>query len=353
MSEKPAWVAELKRFEQPSVRKASLQIADTLVPYLALLTIMYFTVVWRLPYWATLLISIPAGGFLVRLFILFHDCCHGSFVPTQRFIKILGNILGVFVFTPFADFRHTHGIHHSTSGNLDRRGVGDVWTMTVDEYAASSLVRRLAYRAFRNPFIMFGLGPLYTFLINHRIPRHIASRAQLMNVLYTDAALAAVVVAASLLIGVKTYVMVQLPVLFFGGMGGIWLFYIQHQFDPAYWARSEEWESMEAALQGSSYYKLPAVLQWFAGNIGYHHVHHLRPRIPNYNLRRCVMETPELQLPDPLTLWPSLKSVRLNIWDERRKTLLSFGEMRRQLRGEKRALLLAKLSAPATPSRPD
>jgi omega-6 fatty acid desaturase (delta-12 desaturase) len=268
----------------------------------------------------------------VRLFIIFHDCSHGSYVRSRFGLQVLGNVLGVIVFTPYSNWRFSHGIHHSTSGNLDRRGVGDIWTMTLQEYAAASRARRILYRFFRNPFVLFGVLPAFSFLVMHRLPNRRTHWNQILSVLLTDAALAGLIVAAGLTIGIKAYLMIQVPVMVLGGAAGVWLFYIQHQFDPSYWTRNENWESMESALQGSSYYKLPKVLQWISANIGSHHIHHLRPRIPNYNLQRCLNETPELQLPDFLSLWRSLKSVRLKVWDEKESVLLSFREATSRLR---------------------
>jgi acyl-lipid omega-6 desaturase (Delta-12 desaturase) len=322
----------MKKFETPDARKVALQLLDTLPPYLGLMVLMYLTMWWHLPYVVTLAIALPAGALLVRLFIIFHDCGHGSYVASPLGQKIIGNILGVLAFTAFADWRRSHGIHHSTSGNLDRRGIGDIWTMTMDEYARSSPFRRLCYRLFRNPFVMFGLGPFFSFIVVHRWPTPGSNLAQTLSVALTNAAIAAIVVACTLTIGIKAYLMIQLPILLLGGAGGVWLFYIQHQFDPSYWARTEEWESMEAAMRGSSWYKLPRLLQWISGNIGFHHIHHLRPRIPNYNLQRCLEETPQLQLKDPLRLWPSLLSVRLKVWDEQWRVLLTLRQVREQLR---------------------
>jgi omega-6 fatty acid desaturase (delta-12 desaturase) len=322
----------MRKFEKPSAGRVALQLLETLPAYLAVLALMHFTMSWHLPYALTFLLAVPGGALMIRLFIFFHDCGHGSYVASPVGRQILGNILGVITFTAFSDWRRSHGIHHSSSGNLDRRGVGDVWTMTMEEYAASSPARRLWYRIFRNPFVMFGLGPFFSFLIVHRWPTRGSNRNQYLSVMMTNAVLAAIIVAVSLTYGIKEYLLIQLPILLVGGAGGVWLFYIQHQFDPSYWARTEEWESMAAAMQGSSYYKLPRVLQWISGNIGFHHIHHLRPRIPNYNLQRCLNETPQLQLPDPLRLWPSLLSVRLKVWDEKQKLLLTLREMKLQLR---------------------
>jgi omega-6 fatty acid desaturase (delta-12 desaturase) len=332
VKEKPAWVADLKRFERTSALKVAWQLLNTLLPYAALLILMYLTMSWKLPYWITFLLALPAGALLVRIFIFFHDCGHGSFVASPIGQKIIGNFLGLFTFSCFSSWRFSHGIHHSTSGNLDRRGVGDVWTMTVDEYAACTPLRRLQYRLFRNPFVMFGLGPFFSFVIIQRLPPRGANRKQVLSVVLVNAVIAGIVVAASLTIGIKAYLLIQMPIMFLGGAAGVWLFYVQHQFDPSYWARTEEWESMDAAMRGASYYKLPRVLQWISGNIGFHHVHHLRPRIPNYNLQAALNATPQLQLPDPLLLWPSLKSVRLKVWDEREKCLLTLREATRQLR---------------------
>ena len=326
-NEKPAWVGEMKRFEKTNPRRAALQLLDTTIPYLAVLTLMYLTMWWHLPYVVTALLAIPAGALMVRNFIIFHDCGHGTFVSSPAMRQIIGNLLGVLTFTAFSDWRRSHGIHQSAAGNLDRRGVGDVWTMTLEEYRSSSPLRRLGYRVFRNPFVMFGLGPLYSFILLHRFPTRGSARNQVISVVLTNLAIAGIIVAAAFTIGIKDYLLIQGPVFFVGGAGGVWLFYIQHQFDPSYWARTVDWDSMAAAMQGSSYYKLPPVLQWISGNIGLHHIHHLRPRIPNYNLQQCLDSTPQLQLPDPLLLGPSLRSVRLKLWDEKRKLLLSFREI--------------------------
>jgi omega-6 fatty acid desaturase (delta-12 desaturase) len=329
---RPTWVSGLNRFEKPVAWKVVVQLVDTVLPFLGLMVLMYMTVGWGLPYWVTLLIAIPAGAFMLRTFIFFHDCCHGSFVASPLALKLIGNVLGVLVLTPFADWRHSHGMHHSTAGNLDRRGIGDVWTMTVDEYAASGWFRKSLYRFYRYPAVMFILGPFLSFVIMNRIPSRDASTARIRSVILTNLALAVIIVAIGLTAGFKAFLMVQLPILLVGGPAGVWLFYVQHQFDPSYWARNGEWESMDAAMLGSSYYKLPAALQWISASIGLHHVHHLKPRIPNYNLQQAVDATPELQLPNALTLRKSLGAVHYKVWDEKEKTLLSFREMTRALR---------------------
>ncbi len=325
----PPWLAAMKPFEAADRKRALGQLLNTLLPYAALWVAMIATVRRGLPYWVTLALAAVAAAFLVRVFIFFHDCCHGSFFRSSRANTALGTVLGILTFTPYAGFRYTHGVHHSTAGDLDRRGIGDVWTMTVAEYRAAPLRTRLAYRLFRNPFVMFLLGPIGTFFIANRVPKKGVGAKQVRSVMLTNAGVLLFAAAIGFSFGWLTYLEIQVPIMIIGGMGGIWLFYVQHQFDPSYWARHEQWGSIEAALQGSSYYRLPKVLQWVSGNIGLHHVHHLRPRIPNYHLQRCLDAIPELQLPDCLTIGRSLKSVFLNLWDEDKGTLISFGQLRR------------------------
>ena len=329
----PPWLAAMKPFEVPDRTRALGQLLNTLVPYAALWVLMVLTVRYGLPYWTTLVLAALAAAFLVRAFIFFHDCCHGSFFRSSKANAVLGTVLGVLTFTPFAQFRYTHGMHHVTSGDLDRRGVGDVWTMTVAEYRAAPLRTRLADRLFRNPLVMFFLGPIGTFFLLNRLPKKGSSAKQVRSVMLTNLGVLLFAAVIGLTFGWATYFKIQVPVMLIGGVGGIWLFYVQHQFDPSYWARHEEWGSLEAALQGSSYYRLPKLLQWVSGNIGLHHVHHLKPRIPNYHLQRCLDAIPELQLPDFLTIRRSLKSVFLNLWDEEKGVLVSFGQLRRATAG--------------------
>ncbi len=325
----PPWLAAMKKFETADRGRAVGQLLNTLIPYAGLWVLMILTVLNGLPYWTTLMLAVAAAGFLVRAFIFFHDCCHGSFFRSPRANLVLGTVMGILSFTPFAEFRYTHGMHHATAGDLDRRGIGDVWTMTVAEYKAAPWRTRLAYRLFRNPFVMFFLGPVYTFFIVNRVPKKGSGAKQVRSVLITNAGVLLVAAVIGFTFGWHTYFKIQLPVMLIGGAAGIWLFYVQHQFDPSYWARHEEWGSLEAALQGSSYYRLPKVLQWLSGNIGLHHVHHLKPRIPNYHLQKCLDAIPELQLPDFLTIKRSLRSIRLNLWDEERGELIAFGQLRR------------------------
>jgi omega-6 fatty acid desaturase (delta-12 desaturase) len=276
------------------------------------------------PYWLTLVLAIVAGGFLVRVFILFHDCCHGSFFASRRANTILGYVTGILTFTAFEDWRYAHNRHHATAGNLDRRGVGDIWTMTTEEYETATRRTRLAYRIYRNPFILFGPGAALLFLLFQRFSKRGAGKGALRSVWITNLALLLVLAVAVSTIGLRTYLLIQLPVILVGGGVGSWLFYVQHQFEDAYWVRHEHWDSMSVALQGSSYFKLPKILQWFTGNIGLHHIHHVQPSIPNYNLQQCYNEIPVLQAVNTITLKTSLRSLRLGLYDETNKKLVGF-----------------------------
>jgi omega-6 fatty acid desaturase (delta-12 desaturase) len=312
------------RYAQPNQRKALWQLANTFVPYIGLWILMIYTVKIGLSYWITLALAVVAAAFLVRIFIFFHDAGHGSFFGSSRANALLGYISGTLTFTPYHSWRRAHALHHATSGNLDRRGVGDVWTMTVEEYQSAPRRTRIAYRLYRNPLVMFGLGPASSFLISQRFPRKWDKRRERTSVLITNVAILGIIVLASLTIGFWTYVVIQLPIILIGGAAGIWLFYVQHQYEGVYWAREETWDATRAALEGSSYYRLPKLLQWLTGNIGLHHIHHLRPRIPNYSLQQCFDGVPAMQVVQPLTIPESLKSLRMNLWDEKGQALVSF-----------------------------
>ena len=276
------------------------------------------------PYWLTLALAIAAGGILVRVFILFHDCCHRSFFASRRANTILGYVTGILTFSAFEDWRYAHNRHHATAGNLDRRGIGDIWTLTTEEYMAASRGKRLAYRIYRNPFILFGPGSALLFLVFQRFSKKGAGKSARKSVLITNFSLMLLLVVATLTIGLRTYLLIQLPVILVGGGIGLWLFYIQHQFEDAYWVRDEFWDPMSVALRGSSYFKLPKILQWFTGNIGLHHIHHVQPGIPNYNLQQCYDEVPALQAVKTITLKASIRSLRLGLYDEKNKKLVSF-----------------------------
>lgn len=333
-SENPQLIREtliksLTHYAQPDYKKAFVQLLNTFVPYISLWTLMILSVLYNFPYWLTLILSIGAAGFLVRIFILFHDCCHGTFFPSRRANRILGYITGIMTFTPFEDWQRTHVIHHSTSGNLDRRGVGDVWTLTVNEYLSASIVKRFAYRSFRNPLLLFSLVPLILFLIVHRFPSIGARKRERNSVIFTNIAIATLIGVMCLTIGFQNYLLIQLPIIIIAASTGMWLFYIQHQYEDVYWSRHQTWNLTRSGLEGSSYYKLPKLVQWIVGNIGLHHIHHVKANIPNYNLQRCYNEISVLQTVTPLTFRTSLKSLWLNLWDEQGEKLVSFHSIRK------------------------
>jgi len=297
-------------------------VLNTLVPYAALWYLMYLSL--AVSYWLTAGLALVASGFLVRVFILFHDCGHGSFFKSTKANDVLGFFTGVLCFTPYYHWRWEHALHHATAGDLDRRGTGDVWTLTVEEYLKASRWKRFAYRLARNPFVLFVLAPLFLFVVIQRIPSSKAGRRERNSVYLTNLALMAMAVGLGLLFGFKTYLLLQGGLVLTAGVAGVWLFYVQHQFEGVYWERGKEWDYATAALQGSSFYKLPRVLQWFSGNIGFHHIHHLSPRIPNYHLERCYRAEPLFQTVKPVTLFASFKSLTFRLWDEQRRRLVSF-----------------------------
>jgi len=299
------------------------ELLETFVPYLALNVVMVMAVRRGHPMLG-LALSGLAAPFLVRVFIIFHDCCHGSFFPSRRANRIVGYTAGLLTLTPFDKWQRSHSEHHATAGDLDRRGVGDVWTLTTHEYQTATTPKRLFYRVFRNPFVMFGVGPAILFLFGNRVFGPGATRRERFSVHFTNAGLVAALLVAHLTIGLPTLLVIQLPTLLLAGAAGVWLFYVQHQFEDVYWAHREAWEPMRAALEGSSYYKLPKVLQWFTGNIGLHHIHHVQPRIPSYNLQRCQDAIPAFQAVPPLTLRRSLDSLRLRLLDESGRRMVSW-----------------------------
>jgi omega-6 fatty acid desaturase (delta-12 desaturase) len=327
---KPAWYEAVLKYQQPDLGKSIWQLVNTFVPYVLLWALMVRLVQLGYPYWVILALAVVGAGLLMRIFIFFHDCGHGAFFASRRANKVVGTICGILTFTPYEAWRHSHGVHHATVGNLDRRGVGDVWTMTVDEYQSASRWQRLSYRVFRHPLVTFGLGPGIAFLIASRFAGKGAAKRDRFSVAFTNVAILAIIALAGATIGLRAYALVQLPMILLAATVGVWLFYVQHQFEGVYWARQSEWDPARAALEGSSYYKLPKVLQWFSGNIGFHHIHHVRPRIPNYNLQRCYDEVPEMRAVEPLTLARSLGSMWLDLWDEERRELVSFRSLRRK-----------------------
>ena len=319
------WKALVQQYQQPSLARAIWQIVDTLLPYAAVWCLMYLSLSWS---WCiTAALVVLASLLHIRPFIIFHDCCHGSFFKSNTANNIVGFITGVITFTPYHHWRWEHNIHHASSGDLDHRGVGDIWTMTVKEYLQASRWKRFSYRIVRNPFVLFGIAPAYLFIIWQRFSMPKASARERLSVLLTNLALLAMAAALSSVFGLGTYLLLQFSVIVVSGAMGVWMFYVQHQFEDVYWERDADWDYTEAALKGSSYYKLPRILQWFTGNIGFHHIHHLSPRIPNYYLERCHNATPLFQEVKPITLLSSLKLINLRLWDEDNRKLVGWSHL--------------------------
>ena len=319
------WQAIVAKYAKPDLAKSLWQVANSLIPYFVLWGVMIWSL--QFSYWITLGLSVPAAGFLMRTFIIFHDCGHGSFFKSQKANDVLGRITAFLHFTPYYRWKHDHAIHHATAGDLDRRGTGDLYTMTVKEYLIAPRWSKIVYRLTRHPLVLLGISPLIVFLIAHRIPPA-KGRRQIASVWWTNIMLVLVIALLCWWIGWKTYFLVQLPILWISSTIGIWLFYVQHNFDPTYWEGHEAWEFVKAGLHGSSFYKLPLLLQWFTGNIGFHHIHHLSSRIPNYNLPKCYEENPIFHI-QPLTIRASLKSLSLRLYDEERKMMVGWEGLKR------------------------
>ncbi len=321
--------ARVKAFALPDRKRSIRQLVVTAGTFAALWLGMWLSL--RYGYWITLLLAIPAAGFVVRFFMIQHDCGHGSFFQSRRANDIIGHLIGVLTLTPYSYWRGMHAEHHATSGNLDRRGAGDVTTLTVREYLALSWWGRVGYRIYRHPLVLFGLGPIYLFFVKHRLPLDLPLRKIKMwaSVLATNVLIAAVLVGLAFLVGPINLLKMQLPITLLASAIGVWLFFIQHQFEGVYWRRENEWQADEAALIGSSYYRLPKVLQWFTASIGLHHVHHLCSRIPNYRLQECLDRVPELKQIPRITLMDSLRCTTLALWDEAAMKMVRFRDLKR------------------------
>jgi len=317
----------LARYREPNSTRSVLEVVITAVPFALMWGLMWAG--FDAGYWIGLLLAVPAAGFLVRLFMIQHDCGHGSFFRHRLANDWVGRIIGVLTLTPYDFWRRAHALHHAGSGNLDRRGIGDIDTLTVREFLALSRRRQLLYRLYRHPIVMFGIGPAYLFILRHRLPTGLLRSGwqPWLSAMATNVAIAALVVTMIWLVGVGPFLLVQLPITLLAGSIGVWLFYVQHQFEDTFWAHEESWAFHEAGLHGSSHYDLPIILRWFTANIGIHHVHHLCSRIPYYRLPQALRDHPRFAAVGRLKLFQSLRCVRKVLWDERRHKLVSFGEM--------------------------
>lgn len=319
----------LTSYRTPVTKRSIAQVLTTAVPFVLVWSAMLRSLDYS--YWITLLLAVPAAGLLVRLFVIQHDCGHGSFFRSRSANDALGRVIGVLTLTPYADWRNAHAIHHATSGNLGRRGVGDISTLTVKEYVSLPLRKRFAYRLYRNPLVLFGIGPSYQFLLRQRLPAELlhAGRKAWVSTLSTNLLIFGVAAILASTIGIERFLVVHVPIAVLASMAGVWLFYIHHQFENTYWEQRQGWNFRTAAMQGSSYYELPGALRWFTGDIGLHHVHHLSSKIPNYRLRECLEANPELRDARRLTMAESWKAIWLALWDEEQGRLVGFRHLAR------------------------
>jgi len=319
------WTNIISGYNRPDLLKSWWQIINSVGPYVILWVVMIKTI--DISYFLTLGLAVLAAGFLVRIFIIFHDCGHGSFFKSQKMNKVIGIITGFLVFTPYHKWHRDHKIHHQTVGNLDKRGIGDVNTLTVEEYLKLSKWGKFSYRFYRNPFFLFGIAPILLFTIQNRFTKEYMSLREKIYVHLTNLALIAVIAGIIMLIGWKTFLLIQLPVLYIATVHGVWLFYVQHQYRDVLWEEESGWDYKTTALQGSSWFKLPGLLNWFTGNIGYHHIHHLSPRIPNYNLRKCHYENTLFHSVRPITFSTAFESLFLRLYDLKNKRMIRFSEI--------------------------
>lgn len=319
--------SKVKPYAQANAVKASIQILNTVIPYLVLMTLMMFMIEIKIPYYFVFLLTIPSGFFLVRIFILFHDCTHLSYLKSKKSNFIMGHLLGVLVFTPYSIWQSDHNVHHGSVGNLDKRGTGDVWTMTVKEYVESSRIKKLIYRLYRNPVFLFFIAPFFLFAVLNRLPsRKFNTKKHQLSRIATNLMILSIFALIFFTFGIKHYLLTQIPVLYIASVSGVWLFFIQHQFEDVYWQHHDDWDFVEAAIKGSSYYKLPWLLDWMTGHIGYHHIHHLNSRIPNYNLKKCYKAIKGVEKEKTITLIHSFRLSLLKLYDEKKGRLITFKE---------------------------
>jgi len=319
---KISWHKIVSAYNKPSLSKSWWQVINSVIPYIILWTLMAYSV--SISPILTILIGIIATGFMARIFIIFHDCAHGSYFKSSRMNKVMGFILSPITYTPFNKWRYEHLTHHATVGNLDDRGIGDIYTMTVNEYLNLSFLGKLKYKIYRHPVFLFGIAPFLLFVVKNRFGGSKMKIQDRLNVILTNIFIIGCNALLIWTVGWQTFLWVQIPIIYIGSSAGVWLFYVQHQYEDVIWTRKEAWDHTKLSLHGSSFFKLPRLLQWFTGNIGFHHIHHLSPKIPNYNLQRCHEENEAFQQVEPITFWASFKTWNLKLWDEKTQRLVGF-----------------------------
>lgn len=324
-----SWQSIISKYNKPKMSHSVGQLINSLVPYFLLWIIIVQVI--KISPWLAIPFIILAAGFLVRIFIIFHDCGHGSFFSSKKLNFYVGSFCGMLAFTPYHKWTDSHRLHHQTVGNLDKRGFGDVWTLTVDEYQEKTPWKKFLYRFFRHPMFLIVFGGPLSFTILSRVTHRRMNKKQKLNIYFTNIVIFTVIALVSWWIGWQTFLFIQLPIIWLAAMGGIYLFYLQHQYDDVDWVRSEEWDYKDMALNGSSFFKLPVILRWFTGNIGYHHVHHLGPTIPNYNLVKCYKENSMFHDVKPITFFQSFHCLKLRLWDEKLQRIVSFRELKQRI----------------------
>jgi len=343
----PTWQKAVKPYQHADLRRSLWQMLNSIAPYFIFSYLAYRAL--EVSYLLTLVFVVLAAGFVVRCFIIFHDCGHGSFFKSRKANDFVGTLMGFITYTPYFAWRHAHAIHHSTSGDLDHRGIGDVWTLTYEEYQKMGLLGKIGYRVYRNPLMTFFVGPTLEFVFINRLPNvNTSDKARDKNsVHWTSLVVFLNMVVIGWAIGLDNYLKVQIPIIAITSSIGVWLFYVQHQFENTYWERHENWDFADAAMQGSSYYKLPKIFQWFSGNIGFHHIHHLSPRIPNYKLEECHTENEIFQEVVVLTWATSLKSLRLRLWDENHGKMIGYHHDHEHAHDDKEEMEITSMSSAA------
>lgn len=324
------WNARLSKFKSADNKKGLLELVTTTALFIGAWAITWLA--YQYSVWLGLLCAIPAGGMIVRMFAIQHDCGHGSLFSSNRANNWAGRIIGVLTLTPYEYWRHSHALHHASSGNLDKRGVGDISTLTVEEYRQLSNFEKIKYRLYRNPFVMFGIGPSFIFILKQRLPFEMMNKGRKpwISTLGTNISVALIYAALIYVLGWQTFLLIQVPIIMIGATIGVWLFYVQHQFEETHWDRSDKWKREHAALHGSSYYALPQPLMWMTGNIGIHHVHHLSAAIPFHKLPKIIKEFPELKQIGRLSLAESFSCINLSLWDEKNREMISFREFKKR-----------------------
>lgn len=326
---KQAIFKHIKPYTAPSKGRVFWQIVNTVVPYFGFIYLMYYLLSTGVHFLLVLPLSILPAFLLVRIFIFFHDCTHSSFLRSRKWMSFWGHIFGVLAFTPYNKWKREHIEHHRTVGNIDKRGVGDVWTMTVSEYEASGFWKRLGYKLYRNPFVLFAIGPFYLFVIHERLPINLKTKGDWFSWAFTNLAIVGIITLVSMTIGFQYYAMIQLPIIFFASTAGVWMFFVQHQYEDVYWEHTEDWDIISASMEGSSVYKLPRLLDWATGYIGYHNLHHINARIPNYRLKKAYNSHEFFKTGKIITFWTSFRLAMLMLYEEQSKKLITYRQYRK------------------------